>query len=860
MGANYQNRILNMPSKSTLQADQKNIFFTLLKESVEKCVSNNIEYLLDGRLPPRRGEQNLSGYLEYLKKNEHIIQFENGEFFKELSSKFLKKHSGDEGSMARLKIAWAPGILVDFLKILNDNIELKFREKDDPDYKAIKALASLEVFNELSLLTEAPDAKKRVGFDLHDSHVSFDREDAPAVVGDAATKKRAAKATRTVGGLDAFNVVGDRSLLTYQNVDYLLSTAFQKAGKSKHEVDQMFSDGALDICPIGEDVDGSLRDTILKFIGKEPRQDKLSIPLIGGGRFNPEARQIEGGSHWTALHLRRNKDGSISTYYMDSLNGDVPDAVARVLDGMNESLSIDDLPEGDIYDRANHMLQDGITFNEARPIICQQQRDGYSCGYHAVFNLARIHDVEDPASLSRDGVLNQGTAAPLSAEGFISARKADLMREFPSRAALPAKKPVAAASKASSSTTPKTPEPSKTESALENKIIDIVFGEKPHLQKLEELMAIEDKLSKEKKVQELSALAIEKWYRVLVGDCLAQSRFEAVKDGGKKLSLEAESFLNLLSSAQACNNPKEIIEVLRAIIDNPEKLLDESFIQTQSESIELETDDLDEDREDVESVDSELDDEEMEEDLEYGADDEEKEKEEEEEEKLLEARERRVSRDVEFFGNEIDTVDSDLEEEDGQEMGVAHKLELEDGESYVVEDGEIFKLGDNGELLPIEDDEIVDVLDKIEEKMKSIAEEKAASQEGMLRYNDGEIIQASDGSIKFKVTTPPIRAAEGEDVKGVSTKWETLERDDKLWSLSEDGKEIKMDAKQEKNFKSDIMSYYFHGQSGDKVDAAKAKYGVTATVADANQIPSTTIKLITVKALMPKIVKQSGRE
>ncbi len=359
--------------------------------------------------------------------------------------------------------------------------------------------------------------------------------------------------------LDIYNYVGENTCLSHQNVLSLTSEAFRRSEKNPN---QIFNTIAV----ISEDrsLDDSLRDEILKFIGREPQLEKASIALVRG-RINAATRQIEGNTHWTALNLRRfvGADGrvSIEINHMDSMGGDIPSAVTRVIQGIKETeyrnLS-PDLQQNAPCLRALAILQD-ITFKRPVALECARQQDVYSCGYHTAFNLVMMHD-----DLFTNQYILQGTRT-VRVVDFIREGKLYLQGQFNSRVD---QARTVSTSKLSSKQSTSSVEDKKTLSQSSD-ITDLdtavacVFSiiEDPNLsyiKKLEGLFKIEKQLRTEETFEKiLSPLKIEKIYGMVIGEFLESIRFSLSKKN--KLSPEAEEFLQLLNTPATYKDPEKII-------------------------------------------------------------------------------------------------------------------------------------------------------------------------------------------------------------------------------------------------------------------------------------------------------------
>lgn len=235
--------------------------------------------------------------------------------------------------------------------------------------------------------------------------------------------------TTTIPSLNNFNRVTETSNLTHQNVLFLTHEAFKAAGQEHANHDcAVISEDAL--------LDHSLRNAILKFIGQE--SEKTSIALCKG-QLNSEKTEIIGDTHWTALHLRKvkDKDGKISiySYHMDSLSTEVPLPVERVLKSIKNTTLGDlggDLSTNETYQNAIKKLPH---LNIGEPLASQNQRskqnDGYSCGYHAVFNMIRMNNANLTGGswICQDGVAQNGQQN-IAVQDFIKINKPILEQRF----------------------------------------------------------------------------------------------------------------------------------------------------------------------------------------------------------------------------------------------------------------------------------------------------------------------------------------------------------------------------------------------------------------------------------------------
>jgi len=337
--------------------------------------------------------------------------------------------------------------------------------------------------------------------------------------------------------LTIFNYISKHSNLTHQNIDYLLSIAFTKASYTQEQYDNMCTMGAVDIVIISEkeSLDYLLRDAILKFIGQEPEQEKASFALCRGD-VNPQTNQIEGNTHWTAFHLRRvvNEDQSIVilAYHMDSLGSTIPTTVTRVLTQIATVTLTqlnDDLQQNALYKRAITRIGEDadnqkILFMPCNSNECQLQQDGYSCGYHAIFNMLRMHlanDIHVPQSFT---ILQDDVT--VSIEQFIEERRINLQDFFNKKMVIN----------------------TSNDLSKNNKVLDDLVSfevyiaqlfltiEDDHIEKLKKLIETEKNIKKEGNISNikfLSKLKIEKLYQKII-----MGFIDNIKFGLKQLDIK----------------------------------------------------------------------------------------------------------------------------------------------------------------------------------------------------------------------------------------------------------------------------------------------------------------------------------
>jgi hypothetical protein len=366
--------------------------------------------------------------------------------------------------------------------------------------------------------------------------------------------------------LDHFSYITNQSNLTYENIHYLLKIAFQKANivKSESDYDQLVTSGLIDVAVISEDIqlDCSLRDDILKFIGQEEStRDRASIAICRGYIEN---REIRGSTHWTALHLRK-VGSSIMFYHMDSMGTTIPSAIQRIITNIKTTTisQLDPLTaKGLPYQRAIERLP-SITFDQCLNLPCLSQQDGYSCGYHTVFNMIKMHSAEDinfiPSTIFQGDNL-------VRLDIFITDSKEDLKQKF--NDAIDQRRELRK-------------DQLKTDFASNlNKemlsnfyfalvvIESIVISEENHITKLEKLIKIEAffKDGGQNSIILLSRLQIEKLYQKIIVDFIENVRFEM--NISNLLNQENEEKLEILTSPKNLQNPELILDSLKKLSED----------------------------------------------------------------------------------------------------------------------------------------------------------------------------------------------------------------------------------------------------------------------------------------------------
>lgn len=441
-------------------------------------------------------------------------------------------------------------------------LELQGSEKSLEKQKALAKSDLDDLEDELENLKLVQEMLEQQIKDL--SSVAPSKKSSGTKVAKKSTQKTSAAKDHGEGDLDIFNYVGESTNLSHQNVLHLINEAFESSGLDASQT-------AVVVISQDESLDHCLRDEILKFIGNESAQDRISIALCRG-HLNEASGQIEGNTHWTALHLIRiqNKDGTISikSYYMDSMGGDVPKAVTRVLDSIKETTLEDlsaDLSANPIYQAAIERLDDA-DFSNCRILKRPtKQADGYSCGYHTVFNMIRMHNLKRVVSATGHGIVYEDHITQdeeeVAIEQFISSSKVNLQNHF------------------NLAISGRFREHTKFSADMDlNRALSesILVSSDSELDKLKKLILLEKEIknSEQEPAIVLSSLNLEKFYKKLLSQCVEQIRYkfltsEKCEVGDEDDVEKREQILEKLSSAKTAQNPQEFLKILERMVADP---------------------------------------------------------------------------------------------------------------------------------------------------------------------------------------------------------------------------------------------------------------------------------------------------
>ncbi len=353
--------------------------------------------------------------------------------------------------------------------------------------------------------------------------------------------------------LDVYNRVYDHSNLTYQNVNSLMRSAFIKAGAEESWYDE-FNEKAFGVCPIGEG-GTALRNFILNFIASGI--NRASIALCRGRLVNGE---IRGDTHWTALHFRK-QGNDIIPYYFDSGGGDfvpadVENAINRVRNLKATDLTGDDSRNA-LFQRAVGQIA-SLRFQEVKKVPCENQRDGYSCGYHAVFNSVGAFREKDPEKSFSTIWQNP---SHVNRTQFIENSKIELRREFNGTDHV-----VASPSKALGVSSIEVTTNDKFTKAVVG-IIAATESAEEYLERINKIKAIhtaENKLSDDDKIR-LMDIATQS-YKKILNDLVEARRSTAIEP----INQHTEFLLNILNSNLVANKMEEekVIAFLDKIVTN----------------------------------------------------------------------------------------------------------------------------------------------------------------------------------------------------------------------------------------------------------------------------------------------------
>lgn len=239
-----------------------------------------------------------------------------------------------------------------------------------------------------SILVAEGEAKEEEDYDTRFSAASGVMDESPT---DHALLRRQAS-------LDLFNQVGARTNLSHQNIHQLLLLAFTDRNfggvpESEYQKRTMNGRNEVNIITISNDVtdevfDNDILASIKKFV-MNPESQHASF-VVGRGCLVGE--QIVGNTHWTALSISKvfQDDGGFNIIARhidsDSIGNSVPAPINRIFNKLQREL----IDAGSTINIQCTTVEDSV-----------QQEDGYSCGYHTVFNLVKERLQYEDVSIDR---------------------------------------------------------------------------------------------------------------------------------------------------------------------------------------------------------------------------------------------------------------------------------------------------------------------------------------------------------------------------------------------------------------------------------------------------------------------------
>lgn len=187
--------------------------------------------------------------------------------------------------------------------------------------------------------------------------------------------------------LNIFNRVDDRTMLSHQNVQYLLRSYALDQGIDGAIYDGNIADRQIFVAtmpsnPSDDSIDDSIQNCLTTFATSTAASGSI---VIARGRLQNfhqgRGQEITGISHWSCLHLQR-IGNNITISHINSSDPEGRDAIPESLQRITA--------------KANNLLRArNISFDfaprGAESRRCQPQIDGYSCGYHACFNAIDSH-------------------------------------------------------------------------------------------------------------------------------------------------------------------------------------------------------------------------------------------------------------------------------------------------------------------------------------------------------------------------------------------------------------------------------------------------------------------------------------
>ncbi len=375
------------------------------------------------------------------------------------------------------------------------------------------------------------------------------------------TPRKLTKAPITNGQneLDLFNIVGRRTMLSHQNLHHLMRESFIQSGMTDELYASLSRNNNLNIAvipsrPNDQSIDESLLGAIMAFynenilVRQSPQRQKCSIALARGyltrRRFSAgELSEITGCSHWSCLHLRFNPaNKAVEAYHINSSNpqglGQVPESIQRIIAKANDQIRLAGMQ---------------ILIQPPREQACIAQTDGFSCGYHAVFNA--VNSFNTP--------INQPITPPRADfNRFLQASRARLMQEFDNeRIFTRARSSITKSKKPPTQTTAAVSSPKKGEDDFDRLLQELEQEDSP--KKLSTIYQLERTIRGEKgNIDLLSSFELEKVYNQILVNISTQITDSRILEHFNLSPIEIENFVAMMTSKITANNIGKILKPL----------------------------------------------------------------------------------------------------------------------------------------------------------------------------------------------------------------------------------------------------------------------------------------------------------
>ena len=313
--------------------------------------------------------------------------------------------------------------------------------------------------------------------------------------------------------LNQYNQVSDDSMLTHQNLLF---------AQNHFAKDLNFGFSFYDQSQGRESVSSEISEFI--------RSNKNSLSLIiGNASFQqtPTHNNFSGGSHWTALNLKKLANGSVIAFYADSLQGKTT-SIPRIIKDALKKFDIK------VYSTS-----------------CQQQ-SGNKCGDCALYNAIAMNKMD------RYQIANQTLAIDsMPQANFIQANREVLKRQFNKPVAKPATNEDEYVKKIKLNL-----------SKLRHEISDYAYYE----QNLK--TNTDQRLEQELKT---NLLRIHKQNKNIFKEFSLNLIPFVNEDNHQKISPSTQGLLNQIQDDIVAKKPKEFISLIEKLISNPRLCNDQNF-------------------------------------------------------------------------------------------------------------------------------------------------------------------------------------------------------------------------------------------------------------------------------------------